>query len=47
MKRRRHISERDANIAMFILLLLACVGIFTLAKWVVSFWMMLLMGLLA
>ena len=47
MRRRRHISERDANIAMFILLLLACVGIFTIARWVVEFWMMLFMGLLA
>ena len=46
MKRRRHISEHDADIAMAILLLLACVGIFTLAKWVVSFWMMIFMGLL-
>lgn len=45
MKRRRHISERDANIAMFILLILAGVGIFTIARWVVEFWMMLLMEL--
>ena len=46
MRRRRRVSEREANIAMFTLILLACVGIFTIAKWVVSFWMMLLMGLL-
>ena len=47
MRRRRRVSEREADIAMFILLLLACVGIFTLARWVVSFWMMIFMGLLA
>lgn len=46
MRRRKRVSEREADIAMFILLLLACVGIFTLVKWVVSFWMMIFMGLL-
>ena len=46
MRRRRRVSEREADVAMFVLILLACVGILTLAKWVVSFWMMLLMGLL-
>lgn len=34
---RRHISERDANVAMAILLLLACVGIATVTRWVVAF----------
>lgn len=42
----RHISEREADIAMFVLILLACVGIFTLAKWVVAFWMSLIAGLM-
>lgn len=42
----RRVSERDADIAIFILVLLACVGIFTLTKWVVSFWMTILSGLL-
>lgn len=43
---RRHISERDADIALFVLIILACVGIFTITRWVVSFWMTILAGLL-
>ena len=35
--RRRHISERGADIALGIMLLLACVGIFALVKWTVAF----------
>lgn len=42
----RHISEREADIAMFVLILLACVGIFTIAKWAVAFWMSLVAGLM-
>ena len=45
MRRRRHISERDADIAMAILLLLACVGIFTAVRWVIEFWSMLILEL--
>lgn len=35
--RRRHISERGANIAMGVMLALACVGILTVTKWVAAF----------
>ena len=35
--RRRHISERGADIALGITLLLACVGIFAIVKWTVAF----------
>lgn len=40
--RRRHISERDADVAMLVLLILACVGIFTVTKWAVAFWVSLI-----
>lgn len=42
----RRISEREADIAMLVLILLACVGIFTLAKWAVAFWMSIIVGLM-
>jgi len=34
---RRHISERDANVAMAVLLLLACVGVGAIVRWVAAF----------
>lgn len=40
--KRRHISEREADVAMFVLLILACVGIFTVTKWAVAFWVSLI-----
>lgn len=40
--RRRHISERQADVAMLVLIVLACVGIFTVVKWAVAFWISLL-----
>lgn len=36
-QRRRRISERQADVALGIGLLLACVGIFATAKWIVAF----------
>lgn len=38
---RRHISERDANVAMAVLLLLACVGIGAIVRWAAGFAAML------
>lgn len=35
--RRRHISERTADIVLGIILILACVGIFAITKWTVAF----------
>lgn len=35
--RRRRISERQADAALGVALLLACVGILAIAKWVVAF----------
>ena len=42
--RRRRISERQADVALGVTLLLACIGIFATAKWVVAFCAMLLSG---
>lgn len=41
MRRRRHVSERTADVALGIGLLLACVGILSIVKWVVAFCAML------
>lgn len=41
-RQRRRISERQADVVLGITLLLACIGIFATAKWVVAFCAMLL-----
>lgn len=43
-QRRRRVSERQADVALGVALILACVGIFATAKWVVAFCAMLLSG---
>ena len=40
----RRVTERQADVALGIVLLLACVGILTTAKWVVAFCAMILSG---
>lgn len=44
--RRRRITERQADVALGVALLLACVGIFALAKWVVAFCAIILSGVM-
>lgn len=40
----RRVTERQADVALGITLVLACIGIFAATKWVVAFCAMLLSG---
>ena len=40
----RRVTERQADVALGITLVLACIGIFATAKWVVAFCAMILSG---
>jgi hypothetical protein len=42
--RRHRLSERQADVALGITLVLACIGVFAATKWVVAFCAMLLSG---
>lgn len=42
--RRRHVTERQADVIMFVLLMLACVGIFAAVRWAVAFFAAILAG---
>lgn len=42
--RRRRITERQADVALGIALLLACVGVFAIVRWVTAFCAMIVAG---
>lgn len=44
--RRRRISERQADVALGITLILACIGIFSATKWVVAFCALIISGVM-